>query len=286
MSSVGRLTVVKIGGSVLTGPAAYQRASSFLRDLVSAPAARIVAVVSAELGLTDALLREAQQFGAAPGAAALDLLWSTGELRSVALLTLALQADAVRATGLNVHETGLHLPGGDGPSRAPVAFNSLVLRAAIGEYDVVVVPGFLATSGQRVVTLGRGGSDRSAVLLAAALGASSCVLIKDVDGYYTDDPRWNPGADLLPALSFGDALQMADAGCPLVQRQAIADARDRGVGLVVRSFESSGTVLFSEECTHGFRDQDDSCRTTGRAADRRRRFSHISDDHISADWAG
>ncbi|MGE5837007.1 MAG: hypothetical protein ACM4AI_21210 [Acidobacteriota bacterium] len=286
MSRGGRLTVVKIGGSVLPGLAAYQRASSFLRDLAAESAARVVAVVSAELGHTDALFREAQHFGAVPRDAALDLLWSTGELRSVALLTLALEADGVHATGLNVHETGLRLPCGDGPSPAPVAFNSIALRAAVGKYDVVVVPGFLATSGQRVVTLGRGGSDRSAVLLAAALGASSCVLIKDVDGYCTDDPRRNPGADLLPALSFSDALQMADGGCPLVQRQAIADARDLGVELVVRSFESSGTVLFSEECTHGFRDQDDSCRTAGRAADRRRRFSDISDDHVSAAWAG
>lgn len=286
MSSGECLTVVKIGGSVLTGLADYQRASSFLRDLVAASAARIVAVLSAELGHTDALFREAQHFGAVPRGAALDLLWSTGELRSVALLTLALQSDGVRAAGLNVHETGLRLLCGDGPSRAPVAFNSIALRAAIGKDDVVVVPGFLATSGQRVVTLGRGGSDRSAVLLAAALGASSCVLIKDVDGYYTDDPRRTPGVDLLPALSFSDALQMADDGCPLVQRQAIADARDLGVELVVRSFGSSGTVPFSEECTHGFRDQDDSCRTASRAADRRRRFSDISDDHVSAAWAG
>src|SRR4029453_8292861 len=143
-----------------------------------------------------------------------------------------------------------------------------------------------ATSGQRVVTLGRGGSDRSAVLLAAALGASSCVLIKDVDGYYTGDPRRDPGADLLPALSFSDALQMADAGCPLVQRQAIADARDRGVELVVRSFESSGTVLFSEEHTHGFRDQDDSCGPAGRTTHGRRRLSDLPDDHASADRAG
>jgi aspartate kinase len=285
MSSGECLTVVKIGGSVLAGLADYQRASSFLRGLVAASAPRIVAVVSAELGHTDALFCEAQHFGAVPRSAALDLLWSTGELRSVALLTLALQADGVHAAGLNVHETGLRLPRGDGPSRPQVAFNSIAIRAAIGKYDVVVVPGFLATSGQRVVTLGRGGSDRSAVLLAAALGAASCVLIKDVDGYYTDDPRRNPGADLLPALSFSDALQMADAGCPLVQRQAIADARDLGVELVVRSFESSGTVLISEECTHGFRDQDDSCRTAGRAADRRRRFSDISDDHVSAAWA-
>ena len=245
MSSDGCLTVVKIGGSVLTGLEAYQRAAAFLRSLLATDISRIVAVVSAEQGHTDALLKDAQRLGTAPDASALDLLWSTGEIRSVALLTLALQAAGVRAGGLNVHETGLRRSGGEGPARTHPDLNSLTLRAAIARHDVVVVPGFVATSGQRVVTLGRGGSDRSAVLLAAALGASSCLLIKEVDGYYTDDPRQHSEVGLLPALSYDDALEMADAGCALVQRQAIADARDLGVGLVVRSFESSGTVMTS-----------------------------------------
>jgi aspartate kinase len=259
MSSDGCLTVVKFGGSVLTGPAAYQRAAAFLRSFLATEISRIVAVVSAEQGHTDALLTEAQQLGNAPDAAALDLLWSTGEIRSVALLTLALQAAGVRARGLNVHETGLRLSGDESRAHAHAELNALALRAAIARHDVVVVPGFVATSGQRVVTLGRGGSDRSAVLLAAALGASNCLLIKDVDGYCTDDPRHHSGADLLPALSYDDALEMADAGCPLVQRQAIVDARDLGVELAVRSFESSGTVLsymsfpgvVTRPCRHG-----------------------------------
>src|SRR5262245_42189266 len=251
MSSDGCLTVVKIGGSVLTGPDAYRRAAAFLRSLLAPDISRVVAVVSAEQGHTDALLKEAQQLGNAPDAAALDLLWSTGEIRSVALLTLALQAAGVRAKGLNVHETGLRLSGGEGLARAHADLNALALRAAIARHEVVVVPGFVATSGQRVVTLGRGGSDRSAVLLTAALGASNCLLIKDVDGYYTDDSRQHSGADLLPALSYDEALEMADAGCPLVQRQAIADARDLGVELVVRSFESSGTVLSNTKFPRG-----------------------------------
>ena len=99
---------------------------------------------------------------------------------------------------------------------------------ALERFHVVVVPGFLATSGQRVVTLGRGGSDLSAVLLSAALGASRCVLVKDVDGYYTDDPRQRAGAELIQELSYDGALSMADDGCPLVQRQALAEARARG----------------------------------------------------------
>ncbi len=239
------LTVLKLGGSVLTGPEAYTRAARFVASLVTESGGRVVAVVSAEQGHTDELLSEAQQLTPTPDSDALDLLWSTGELRSVALLTLALHAAGVRATGLNVHETGLRRsPSASSACRESV-LNTLTLRTALEREQVVVVPGFLATSGQRVVTLGRGGSDWSAVLFAAALGATRCVLIKDVDGYYTDDPRHSSSAALIPALSYDAALGMADAGCPLVQRQAIAEARARGVELVVRSFESRGTEMTS-----------------------------------------
>ena len=238
---MSRVTVVKLGGSVLMNTAAYRHAAGFVGTLASATGARVVAVVSAEHGHTDELLDEARQLAEAPDPGALALLWSTGELRSVALLTFALHAGGVRATGLNVHETGLRVPRPVSCGRDRIDFNTLALRAALGQHPVVVVPGFLATCGQRIVTLGRGGSDCSAVLLAAALGASRCVLIKDVDGYFTADPRQVSTAELVPALSYDDALEMADAGCPLVQRQAIAEARARGIALVVRSFDSEGT---------------------------------------------
>jgi aspartate kinase len=245
VSNCSGLTVIKLGGSVLTDAAAYRRAAAFVGTLAAVPGARVVVVVSAEFGHTDALLIEAQRFVAAPDPDALALLWSTGELRSVALLTLALQSAGVPAAGLNVHEAGLRRVRRPALS-SQIAVNTLGLRAAIEEHRVVVVPGFLATSGQRVVTLERGGSDWSAVLLAVALGASRCVLIKDVGGYYTGDPRTESTAELIPALSYDKALDMADAGCPLVQRQAIAEARARGVELVVRSFDSEGTEMTSE----------------------------------------
>jgi cystathionine gamma-lyase len=233
------VAVLKLGGSVLAGIDGYRSAAAFVRSAV-AGGSRVVAVVSAELGHTDALLGEAQQLHATPNVDVLALLWSTGELRSVALLTFALNAVGIPAAGLNVHEAGLRRARTGSRDQA-VDVNPLNLRAALDQHRVVVVPGFLATSGQRVVTLERGGSDWSAVLLAAALGAPSCVLVKDVDGYYTGDPREDAGATLIPALSYEDALAMADAGCPLVQRQAIAEARARGVELVVRSFASRGT---------------------------------------------
>jgi aspartate kinase len=236
-------TVVKLGGSVLTNGEAYRRAAGFVASLLSTTATRVVAVVSAEFGHTDQLLDEARRFNARPDPGALDLLWATGELRSVALLTFALHAAGVRATGLNVHETGLRLLRRASPTRDRLDFNTLELRAALERAPVVVVPGFLATAGPRMVTLGRGGSDCSAVLLAAALGADRCVLVKDVDGYYTSDPRQDASATLLSELTYGEAIAMADAGCPLVQRQAIVEARDRGIGLVVRSFEKQGTKM-------------------------------------------
>ena len=231
------VTVVKIGGSVLNGLDGYRRAAAWLAE--RAGAEPLVVVVSAEFGQTDALLAQAASFSETPDADALDLLWSTGELRSVALLTLALRAEGVRAAGLNVHETGLHrrAPG------APVDLNPLSIRAALSRHAIVVVPGFLATSRQRVVTLGRGGSDWSAVVLAAALGASRCELIKDVAGYFTADPRVAGDARPIDHLDFDAAMRMADEGCPLVQRQASEEAARANLPLVVRSFESHGSLV-------------------------------------------
>ena len=239
------VTVLKVGGSVLTNAGAYHRAAAFVRALTTDRQARVVAVVSAELGHTDALLAEARQLTDAPDADVLALLWSTGELRSVALLAFALHAAGVRASAMNVHECGIR-----SARSSQIALNTLAIRVSLERCPVVVVPGFLATSGQRVVTLGRGGSDLSAVLLSAALGASRCVLVKDVDGYYTADPRQRAGAELIQELSYDDALSMADDGCPLVQRQALAEARARGVEVIVRSFESPGTRV--GEKTSGF----------------------------------
>lgn len=233
------VSVMKLGGSVLTGLAGYREAAELLARERSSGAARIVAVVSAQLGHTDALREEARCLAADPDSAAQDLLWSTGEHRSVALLTLALRSAGVDAVGCSVHEIGVRLEAnGAGFSVSPS-----VLRPFIERHQVVVTPGFLAVHEQRIVTLGRGGSDWSAVLLASALGADRCVLVKDVDGYFTDDPASNPDAVLIPALDVAEALRMADAGCPLVQRQALAAARDLGIELVVRSATSAGTVV-------------------------------------------
>ena len=238
---MSEVAVLKLGGSVLNGVDAYRRAARFLRDEVSRTRARIVAVVSAEYGHTDLLWREAAAVADTVDDDARDLLWSTGELRSVALLTLALRSTGLSAVGLNVHETGLRVDSRASAGADGLVLNPMPLRAALGRHDVVVVPGFLATCRQQVVTLGRGGSDWSAVALAAALDASRCELIKDVPGYFTSDPHTAPDAALIDALDYTTALEMADNGCPLVQRQAIDHARRAHLPLIVRSFDSLGT---------------------------------------------
>ncbi len=231
------VTVIKIGGSVLTARADYRRAAAFLAERIQRESGKFVVVVSAEFGQTDALFAEAISISDAPDADALDLLWSTGELRSVALLTLALRSLGASAAGLSVHETGLHVPvRGD-----RIELNPLSIRSALSRNDIVVVPGFLATSRHRVVTLGRGGSDWSAVALAVALGAARCELVKDVDGYFTSDPHTTSDAKLISHLDYDAALQMADGGCPLVQRQAIEEAARAALPLIVRSVTSGGT---------------------------------------------
>jgi hypothetical protein len=136
------LSVVKLGGSVLTGVAAYRRAAAMIAQrLAKNPGEKLLVIVSAEAGTTDALELLAAELSSNPDPATLDLLWSTGEIRSVALLTLALQSRGVRATGVNVHQTGLVVRDG-GPDSAEL--RPLRLRALLAGHDVAVVPGFLA----------------------------------------------------------------------------------------------------------------------------------------------
>ena len=253
---MSRITVLKLGGSVLRGKEGYTVAADWLQARLASTDDRFVVVVSAEHGHTDALYREAQDLAnstvsqssnahlsipqlSIPQSDLLDLLWSTGEIRSVALLALRLRALRVSGTGISVHETGLRVC----DETDQITFNPSTIRAALAVHRVVVVPGFLATRANRVITLGRGGSDWSAVLLAASLGASRCELVKDVDGYFTADPNTDGAAELIPELSYATALRMADDGCPLVQRQAIAEAARARLPLIIRSLASQGTTV-------------------------------------------
>jgi aspartate kinase len=242
-SAEGPIAVIKLGGSILTSAQAYRRAATFvLKTLRVAPDERLVVVVSAQEGTTDALERNARAIISEPARAALDLLWSTGEIRSVALLAMHLQALGVAAAPLNIHEAGLTVPE-SGNQAERVHLRAGRLFGALAKYSVIVVPGFLATdSAHAIVSLGRGGSDLTAVLLAEGLQACRCELIKDVPGYFTADPHRDPSARHIPQLSFAEALEFAARGCDLVQRKAIEAASRSGLPLVIRSVDRKAQV--------------------------------------------
>jgi len=238
--SIRKTVVMKLGGSVLVDAKSYAQASRFIVHRLHRYAEeRLVVVVSAQEGLTDELEELARGITKHPNPRTLDLLWSTGEMRSVALLTLHLEKLGVAAVGLNAHETGLRF---DGAGRTGTGIECLSeeLRRACEDHSVVVVPGFFgALSGGALVSLGRGGSDLSAVLLADGLEAEQCELVKDVPGYFTEDPNVHPEAKHVAQLSYEQALEMAGDGCELVQPQAIQVARAAGLRLVVRCLDNA-----------------------------------------------
>ena len=266
-----RLSVLKLGGSVLRDDASYAAAARFLQTrLALNQDERLVVIVSAQYGTTDYLLAEAQVIANDPNQNALDLLWSTGELRSVAILALHLQKIGVSAVPFNVHQTGLIAcpeQSREADRANGTTVRPLRLLAALALARIVVVPGFLGVSaGGTIASLGRGGSDLTAVLLAAAVRADACELIKDVPGYFTADPHRRSDARPIHDLSIADALRMADAGCDLVQRGALAAAASARLQLVIRSMDAAAPVTYvhpsnsgkDRSTHHGVRHQDDS----------------------------
>ncbi len=233
-----RVTVWKLGGSILVDLFSYRECARRICDrLRSESESRIVVVVSARLGETDELLALATSLAGNPEGPTLDLLWSTGEIRSAAILTLCLQAAGVRAAALDVHQTGIYCIDRLHVDPEP-------LWRALASHDVVVVPGFLACGrGSAVVTLGRGGSDLSAVAIAAALRADRCELIKDVSGYFTEDPNRTAHAEHLAVIDYERALDMAREGCGLVQAAALDAARRANLTLVVRAADDSRRTI-------------------------------------------
>ncbi len=233
-----RIAVIKLGGSVLANEESYREAARFLgRRLQKCPGGQLVIVVSAQYGCTDELESLARSASKNPNRRTLDLLWSTGELRSAALLALHLQNMGISTIALNAHEAGLRRNGSE-----HIEADSVELEAALANHSILVVPGFFATTKSgTLLSLGRGGSDLSAVLFAQALDAQQCELIKDVDGYFNKDPHLDGKAARLPQLSYETALKMADEGCELVQWRALEAARKAGLRLVIRSLHDNAT---------------------------------------------
>lgn len=234
------VAVVKFGSSLLKSPADAALAASELYRQVRA-GRKVVAVVSALGGQTDRLLAEARALGLDHDNDLLPGYVASGEEKAARLVALACHAIGLEAAALSVRELGLIA---EGPLEAaePIALNRPRLRAALGEHEVVVVPGFAGVRPDgRVALLGRGGSDLSAVFLAAELGCEEVLLCKDVDGLYAADPARAPGAARFERLSFEAALRL---GGRVVQPRALELARARSLPIrVARPGGGRATVV-------------------------------------------
>ena len=224
-----KLCVLKFGSSVLEREEDFRTAAQEVYRHVR-DGEKIVAVVSALAGETDGLLAQADRVGGEGAAALVARLARVGELRSAALMGLALCRMGVRTCVLDPHEIGL-LASGDPLDSDLCGLDAESMQRRFDDHDVIVVPGFTAGHEEHgVVTLGRGGTDLSAVFFAAQLGSKRVRLLKDVDGVYAEDPAENPRAERYGALDYEAA---ADASDGLIQPKAILAAKVGSIAIEV-----------------------------------------------------
>ena len=211
----------------------------------------LVIVVSAMGHTTDELTGLARAISADPPRREMDMLLATGEQVSIALLAMALQAQGVPAVSMTGPQVGIVTESAHGRARILEVRTDRLWRL-LEEGNVVVVAGFQGTSSgaagtPEITTLGRGGSDTSAVALAAALAADACEIYTDVPGVLTTDPRKVADAQLMESVSCDEMLELASLGAAVLHPRAVEIARNYGVPLVVRSSwsEAPGTRLTS-----------------------------------------
>jgi aspartate kinase len=210
---------------------------------------QVIVVVSAMAGETDKLVKMARQICDNPERREMDLLLSSGERISSALLTMALQAKSIPAISMTGRQIGLQTD--NVHTRARIKqIDAKRAKQALKENNVIVVAGFQGINDKGdVTTLGRGGSDTSAVALAVALGASQCEIYTDVDGVYTADPRMVPKAKKLDVVSYDEMLEMASLGAKVLQIRCVEFAHKFKMPLVVKSsyIEGGKGTLICEE---------------------------------------
>jgi aspartate kinase len=209
---------------------------------------RIVVVVSAMGGVTDGLIRLAGQITEAPSEREMDVLLATGEQTTTALTAMALQAIGIPAVSLTGAQAGIVTDGVH--TRAKIEnITPKETHRLLDAGNVVIVAGFQGqTSGGQVTTLGRGGSDLTAIALAAALKADLCQIYTDVDGVYTADPRIVSDARKLQEISYDEMLELAGSGAKVMQLRSVEIAKKFGVVFEVRSSlnDNPGTIVKEE----------------------------------------
>jgi aspartate kinase len=206
---------------------------------------RVVAVVSAMGDVTDELLDKALAISAEPPVREMDMLLATGEQVTIALLAMAIHAQGHQAISFTGAQAGIVSDSSHTKARIQEIHTDRVM-AALNEGRIVIVAGFQALTPEGdITTLGRGGSDTTAVAVAAGLGADICEIYTDVDGVFTADPRIAPDARKIDTISYEEMLEMAATGARVLQLRSVEFARNHGVVIHVRSSFSDvpGTIV-------------------------------------------
>ena len=242
---------MKFGGTSVAEPDDIRRAAG---RIVAARQAgkRVVAVLSARGKTTDELVNMAHEVSDTPAAREMDMLLSTGERISCALCAMAIHDLGHNAISLTGSQAGIVTDSSHTKARI-LDVRADRIRDALDEDRIVLVAGFQGVSGDSrdVTTLGRGGSDTTAVAIAAALGAEVCQIYTDVRGVFSADPRLVEDARLLPYVSFEEMLEMAASGARVLQLRSVEYARNHNIRMECRSsFEDGpGTLVLSEQDT-------------------------------------
>ena len=243
-----RILVQKFGGTSVADLECMKKVRGKVREAL-AEGRKLVVVLSARSGRTNALLEMAHQWSDEPDPAEMDVLLATGEQESVALFSMLLQDDGIRARALLGFQLPVLTDGAFGSARIQ-SIDAAMLRRELEKYDVLVMAGFQGCTAEgRLTTLGRGGSDTSAVAVAAALGSVECHIFTDVDGVYTTDPRLCEEARKIDRISYDEMLEMSSMGAKVLQIRSVEFAKKYKVPVRVRSTFSSdpGTPVTQED---------------------------------------
>src|SRR5438270_8693485 len=223
-----RLIVQKYGGTSVGSPERIRNVAQRLIE-TQRDGCRVVAVVSAMAGVTDNLLKLASETSPRPAERELDVLLATGEHTATALTAMAVNALGARAISLSGAEAGILTDRFH--TKARIAnISPKQIQELLAEDYIVIVAGFQGQTAEgETTTLGRGGSDLTAIALAGALGADACQIFTDVDGVYSCDPRVVGNAMKMEEIAYDELLELAGAGAKVMQSRAVEFAKKFGV---------------------------------------------------------
>jgi aspartate kinase len=243
-----RIMVQKFGGTSVAGKDRMRQVLGKVRAGLDG-GSKVIAVLSARAGETNALLALAQEWSETPDPAETDQLISTGEQVSVALFAMLLKDGGIKARSFTGQQIGIVTDTVYGKARIKKIDTERIL-SLFAEYDVLVVAGFQGiTEDGRITTLGRGGSDTSAVALAAAAGAELCEIYTDVEGVFTTDPNLCGNARKLERISYDEMLELASMGAKVLEIRSVEFAKKYKVPILVRSTfsDAPGTLVTQED---------------------------------------